>query len=292
MPREVMAPMPPRRPDPMVRAPASDPEPQVEDTATKPRRRMDSPRTDMPSAVMPAYEESLPQVEYTATTPQHRAPAAAQPAPWEADTTTSETAPARSFSAADAPRQENLHPPLIRSPRRPPTATVAPRGDVPAATPTSISDVKIDYFVRAQPIEQVLREIGQMAGVNVITGNGLRGTVQERRLEGRAEKVLDQLSREFSLFWFHDGLSVYVDPLDEQRTRQFKVRGANPSQIARSLEDAGLGRYRSRIQLVGKDGLVRVTGPDSFTNAVEAALTETDVDTSAVQVIRFGQRGR
>ena len=241
-----------------------------------------------PPVAAVAVDPAPPTARVAAMQPHRPAAIPALPAP-----DTDETAmPVPSFDEARAPRRivrELETPRVARSEPRPlPTA----RSDASATPATGGPSVKIDYVVRAQPLDQLLRDIGQMAGFSVVAGGGVRGVVRERRLEGAADKLIDQLAREFGLFWFHDGLTVYVDPLDEQKTKFFKVRGATPAQLSRALEDAGLGKYRSRIQLTGKDGMVRVAGSDAFTRSVEAALTTTDVENTTVHVIRFGQRGQ
>lgn len=160
-----------------------------------------------------------------------------------------------------------------------------------AAAAPSLPSTRVAYVVRNQNLDQLVREIGQLAGVRVVPGPGVRGAVRERRLDGPFESVLDNLTREFGLFWFADGGTVYVDPQDEQKTKFFKVRGSSPDQIERALEAAGLSRHRDRVQPVGGDGLVRASGPDTFLRTVEAALTGVaSADQGAVQLIKFGQR--
>ena len=176
---------------------------------------------------------------------------------------------------------------LPRAPRR----TARPALNATGVSAPALPTTRIAYVVRAQPLDQLVREIGQIAGVRVVAGPGLRGSVRERRLEGPFNAVLDRLARDFNLFWFSDGGTVYVDPLDEYKTKFFKVRGTTPAHLEQALESAGLARHRDRIQLTGSDGLVRASGSDNFLRVVEAALTgAAGQDTGTVQLIKFGQR--
>lgn len=176
-------------------------------------------------------------------------------------------------------------------PRAPVSAPLAPQAP-PAAPEATSPTTPIKYFVRRQALEPLLRELGQISGTPVIIGPGVRATVQERWIEGTLDTILDQLAREHGLFWFTDGLSYYVDPIEEQKTRHFKVKGASPAEIARALESAGLGKYRTRIQATGRDGMVRVTGSEAFNRTVEAALASTEVEgAGTVRIIRFGRSG-
>lgn len=166
----------------------------------------------------------------------------------------------------------------------------APADDA-ALTTGSIPKVRITYVVRHQPLDQVLREIGHLGGFSVVPGGSIRGDVREKRLEGSPDRILDQLAREYGLFWFYDGMTAYVDPSDQQKTRFFKVKGSNQAQLSRAIDAAGLGKYKDRIQFTGKDGLVRVAGSDAFNRSVEAALSSTEPESSTISVIRFGYKG-
>ena len=181
---------------------------------------------------------------------------------------------------------------IPRAGKRPPVSTPAAVPMPVAAPEPAAATAPIKYFVRRQALDPLLRELGQISGTPVIVGPGLRATVQERWIEGTLDTILDQLAREHSLFWFTDGLSYYVDLIEEQKTRHFKVKGATPAEIARALDSAGLGKYRNRIQATGRDGMVRVTGSEAFNRAVEAALASTEIEgAGAVRIIRFGRSG-
>ncbi|HRJ70378.1 MAG TPA: hypothetical protein PK812_12315, partial [Beijerinckiaceae bacterium] len=178
---------------------------------------------------------------------------------------------------------------LPRAPRR----TSRPALDQKNASAPSLPTTRIAYVVRNQNLDQLLREVGQLANVRVVPGPGVRGAVRERRLEGPFNTVLDRMARDFNLFWFADGGTIYVDPADEQKSKIFRVKGSSPEHIDRALEAAGLGRHRDRIQAVGSDGLVRASGPENFLRSVESILTGVaGTDTGTVQVIRFGQRSQ
>lgn len=260
----VAAHAPPAPAQPEIRAEAQN------DTPSPQPKLAASPALHAPpvqlTAQVPAPTAPLPQKEVRAIVSQAVVAAAA---------------PRPGIAVQDVPRSSHAAPRPLSETR---LADPATTGSLPSVT--------IDYVVRSQSLDQVLREIGQMAGLNVIAGAGVRTVLRERRLQGTAEKVIDQLAREHGLFWFNDGLTIYVDPADDQKVRFFKVRGATPAQLSRAIEDAGLGKFRARIQLSGKDGLVRVTGSDVFTRTVEAALTSTEVESNTIHVIRFGQRGQ
>lgn len=325
---QVAGPLPPRRPVEAPVLPADDREEHVPATADVSRpdittlAAIGAPGTDALVRAAPIRATVLPQASPPISHPvAHPAPApsvsapepavkqaanaaahapAVMPAPANVQTAdagqgepAAEAAPRRRRIPMKAEDQEASLPKLSsewelpRAPRR--TARPAlnrTQGDAPALPTTRIA-----YVVRNQSLDQLVREIGQIAGVRVVAGPGLRGAVRERRLEGPFNTVLDRLARDFNLFWFSDGNTVYVDPLDEQKTKFFKVRGSSPAHLEQALDTAGLSRYRDRIQTVGSDGLVRVSGPDNFLRVVEAALTgAAGQESGTVQLIKFGQR--
>jgi type III secretion protein C len=129
-----------------------------------------------------------------------------------------------------------------------------------------------------------------MVGVRVITGSGVRASVRDRQIDGPANAAFDRLAREFGLFWFSDGSVVYVDPVEDNKTKFFRVKNTSSSAIENTLDAAGLGKHRDRVKVVGNDGLVRATGPESFLKIVETMLTGIETDKGSVQIIRFGQK--
>ncbi len=156
--------------------------------------------------------------------------------------------------------------------------------------PSGLPSTRVSYIVRTQTVAQVLREIGQLTGTRIVVGSGVKSTLRERHLEGPANAVFDKLSREFGLFWFSDGGVVYVDPAEESKTKFFRVRNASAGSIEDALASAGLATHRDRVQIVGSDGLVRATGPESFHRSVEAILTGMETERGSVHLIKFGQK--
>lgn len=173
----------------------------------------------------------------------------------------------------------------------------AQRGsDRPAAQPViapqagNIPGTKISYYVRSQPLDQVLREIGQMAGVRIVPGAGVRGTIRDDKIDGPANIVLDRLSRQYGLFLFSDGGTIYADPVDENKSKFFRVRNSNAGAIDAALTTSGLSQYQDRVQPVGNEGLVRATGSDSFLKMVETVLSGMETSKTSVQLIKFGYK--
>ena len=286
VPPQATVPLPPPRPPVQAAKPAAAP-PLAENPAPPPFPAM-TMREDIaviPPAIPPQFEATV-----------DRPPAAPVPQPASAAAKETAThaplrrnvAPSFSPAAISAQAQTSSPQPVqVAAPQPLPPTIHADDLITTGAVPTT----RIAYVVRAQALEHVLRELGQLAGVSIVAGSGLKADVRERRLDGTLERILDQLAREFGLFWFHDGMTIYVDPLDQQRTRAFRVKGGTRASIARALEAAGLGRYQDRIQFSGNDGYVRVSGPESFARAVETALASSEPERTTINVIRAGMKG-
>lgn len=290
-PLAVAVPVPPARPK-------DEPLPPTASVAQLPPPAVDRlPALILPEAIVPTLQTNtisgafVARIEPKAAPAPHHAPVAPShqtiPRPVKPEPTDLRVAP---FAPAPPSHHATTR---LEAPKAIPSQTresVAALADT-IMTTGAIPPVKINYIVRNQPLENVLREIGHLAGINVVAGSGIRVTLHEKRLEGTADRILDQLARDHALFWFDDGSTVFVDPLEQQKARLFKVKGATQAQLTRAIEAAGLAKHRDRIQLAGKDGLVRVTGPDSFTRAVETALSSTEVESTTIHVVRFGQKG-
>lgn len=150
---------------------------------------------------------------------------------------------------------------------------------------------KIDYIAIGQPVDQVMRELGQVVGLHVVAGPGISGTVRKRHFRGEFASEMEKLAQEYSLFWFADGGVVYVDGLEDQRTKLVKLKNVSKEQVYEAMEEAGMGRAKSRVVVASSDGNARVTGPESFQKAIEILLAGLEPsDSPDVKIIKYGAK--
>jgi hypothetical protein len=150
---------------------------------------------------------------------------------------------------------------------------------------------KIDYIAIGQPVDQVMRELGQVVGLHVIAGPGINGTVRKRHFRGEFASEMEKLAQEYSLFWFADGGVVYVDGLEDQKTKLVKLKNVSKEQVYEAMDEAGMGRAKSRVIVASSDGNARVTGPETFQKAIEILLAGLEpADSPDVKIIKYGAK--
>lgn len=181
-----------------------------------------------------------------------------------------------------APKGDSLQP---RQAAVSPSAVVTP----PAATLGS--GRKIDYVAISQPVEQVIKELGQAVGLRVVAGSGVSGTVRKRHFKGDFPVLMDSLAQEFGLFWFADGGVVYAETLEGQKTRIVALKNTGAEQLYETMDLMGLGRVKSHVLVSPGEGNVRVTGPDSLQKAIDNILaTLKPPEDPEIKVIKYGTR--
>lgn len=161
----------------------------------------------------------------------------------------------------------------------------------PSLLLTRLGQNRITYHVLDQSLEHAFREVGQLVGASVIPGNGVRGAIRNRRFEGSAAEVLDAMAKEQNLMWFSDGSAIYVEPVEDSRSRTFRVKDLKRDQIDSAMATAGLDRHRHRIQFAPNDSAVRAYGPESFLKVVEGVLAGVQPEAEPdINMIKFGRR--
>jgi hypothetical protein len=174
----------------------------------------------------------------------------------------------------------------------------ASKGDnLNAAQPSGLESLalaagrKIDYVALAQPVEQVMHELGQNVGLRVIAGPGITGTVRRRHLKGEFAPLMEKLANEYSLFWFADGGVVYVDGLNDQKTKIVKLKNVSKEQIYEAMDQAGMGRVKTRVVVTASEGNARVIGPESFQKAIEGLLAGLEpAEDPDIKIIKYGTK--
>ncbi len=173
------------------------------------------------------------------------------------------------------------------APAKPKKVKTEAAGDL--AVPVPGAGRSIDYVAVQQPLDQALRELGQAAGVRVVASDGVKGTVRKRHLKGELPMLLDKLAQEFGLFWFPDGGAVYVEALDEQKTKVVKLKNVGREQIYEAMDQAGLSRAKSRVQV--SDGSARVVGSDNFHKTIEDLLASlAPPEDPDIKIIKYGTK--
>jgi type II secretory pathway component GspD/PulD (secretin) len=162
----------------------------------------------------------------------------------------------------------------------------------PAVDPISLAaGRKIDYVALGQPVDQVMRELGQAVGLRVVVGSGISGTVRKRHFKGEFAPLMDRLSQEYNVFWFADGGVVYVDGLDDQKTKVVKLKNIGKEQIYEAMDQAGMGRAKARVVVAAGEGNARVTGPESFQKAIEGLLASLEpAEDPDIKIIKYGTK--
>lgn len=283
-PKPVHIPLPPPRPQlRLAPAAAADFVAQIPVETPAPKAQ---PQPQLPPTVTPPVEaiQALPPLPA-----RREAPPTFQP---DAFTDEAEEEDERRFQPATGPRARIEEMVL-------PRAEPLRRAKVEIATDTAdpmivgaINREQVSVIVRALPLDVALRDIGKMAGYTMNVSAGVQGTVRDQRLEGSIDQILDRLAQDFRLFWFNDGFTIHVDPMEETKTRFVRVAGMTQRELDRRLADAGLSRFRARIQFSSRDKLVRVIGSEAFLRTVEATISVPTEEKTQIKVIRFGTAGR
>jgi len=150
---------------------------------------------------------------------------------------------------------------------------------------------KIDYVALSQPVDQVMREMGQAVGLRVVAGPGINGSVRKRHFKGEFAPLADRLAQEYNLFWFADGGVVYVDGLEDQKTKVVKLKNISREQVYEAMDQAGMGRAKTRVVIASGEGNARVTGPESFQRSVESLLASLEpADDPDIKIIKYGTK--
>jgi hypothetical protein len=150
---------------------------------------------------------------------------------------------------------------------------------------------KIDYVAIGQSVEQVMRELGQSAGLRVVAGGPISGNVKKRHFKGEFTPLMDKLAQEYGVFWFADGGVVYVDGLEDQKTKIVKLKNVSKEQVYEAMDMAGMGRAKSRVIVAAGEGNARVTGPESFQRSMENLLAGLEPSESPdIKIIKYGTR--
>jgi hypothetical protein len=216
----------------------------------------------------------------------------------DADISYSEKSPERLAEENPRPKYERGLPTVDRSDNEASKTSnksdsigaVAPVTNI-ASTPALGAGHKIDYVAISQPVDQVMREMGQAIGIRIVAGQGVNGMVRKRHFKGEFASLMDKLAQEYSLFWFPDGGVVYVEPLEQQITKNVKLKNLGREQVYEAMDQAGMGRVKSRVLIASGEGVARVTGPESFQKAIESLLASLAVpEDPDIKIIKYGTR--
>ena len=150
---------------------------------------------------------------------------------------------------------------------------------------------EIDYVAVNQSVALAARELGQAAGLRVVAGPSVDGTIRKRHFKGLFPVLMDSLAKEYSLFWFPDGGVIYVEPLADQQTKVVKLKNVSAEQLYEAMDLAGLTAVKNRVLSAPGDSAVRVIGPDSFQRVIAALMSTLEpAEAPDIKIISYGRR--
>ncbi len=150
---------------------------------------------------------------------------------------------------------------------------------------------EIDYVAVNQSVALAARELGQAAGLRVVAGPSVDGTIRKRHFKGLFPVLMDSLAKEYSLFWFPDGGVIYVEPLADQQTKVVKLKNVSAEQLYEAMDLAGLTAVKNRVLSAPGDSAVRVIGPDSFQRVIAALMSTLEpAEAPDIKIITYGRR--
>lgn len=159
-----------------------------------------------------------------------------------------------------------------------------------------LDEIELDLFVRERTLDDVLRDIAQIAGLRLRINDRLdRDQVTRMRLRGNVRTVLDTLSARHNLVWFAERDLVDVSRADTASAKTFQIGRMSDRQIRDAIARFGLVNADFALEVDESNAVARIFAPPRLSARLESIIVglrppaEEDL---TVEVIRFGLRQR
>ncbi len=159
-----------------------------------------------------------------------------------------------------------------------------------------LDETEIDIFIRERALDDVLRDIAQIAELRLRINDRLdRDEVARIRLEGSIRAVLDTLAARHNLVWFAERDLIDVSRADTATVKTFRIGRMTDAQIRDAVARFGLVNADFALEVDESNAVARVFAPPRLSARLESiivGLTPPAEEDTTVEVIRFGLRQR
>jgi hypothetical protein len=159
-----------------------------------------------------------------------------------------------------------------------------------------LDETELDLFIRERALDDVLRDIAQIAGLRLRINDRLdRDQVARTRLTGNVRNVLDTLSARHNLVWFAERDLVDVSRADTASVKTFQIGRMSDTQIRDAIARFGLVNADFALEVDESNAVARIFAPPRLSARLESiivGLRPPAVEDTTVEVIRFGLRQR
>ncbi|MGN8344709.1 type III secretion system outer membrane ring subunit SctC [Pseudomonas sp. SMV71] len=159
-----------------------------------------------------------------------------------------------------------------------------------AAVPTDWKNTPYAYDAQATPLTKVLDDFANTFGVQLVIDGTVKGTVEGRMRAESPQAFLDRLGLENRFQWFVYGSSLYVSPLQNQRSKRLEVSADAVPDMKQALTDIGLLDPRFGWGELPDEGVVLITGPERYVRLVTQFAKARKTPEEKQEVISFPLR--
>ncbi|MFB4391333.1 MULTISPECIES: type III secretion system outer membrane ring subunit SctC [unclassified Pseudomonas] len=163
-------------------------------------------------------------------------------------------------------------------------------GPTQAAVPTDWKNTPYAYDAQATLLAKVLDDFANTFGVQLVIDGTVNGTVDGRMRAESPQAFLDRLGLENRFQWFVYGSSLYVSPLQNQRSKRLEVSADAVSDMKQALTDIGLLDPRFGWGELPDEGVVLITGPERYVRLVTQFARARKTPEEKQEVISFPLR--
>lgn len=159
-----------------------------------------------------------------------------------------------------------------------------------AAVPSDWKNTPYAYDAQDTPLPKVLDDFANTFGVQLVLDGTVKGTVQGRLRAQSPQEFLDRLGLENRFQWFVYGSSLYVSPLQNQRSKRLEVSADAVPDMKQALTDIGLLDTRFGWGELPDEGVVLITGPERYVRLVTQFAKVRKTPEEKQEVISFALR--
>ena len=126
-----------------------------------------------------------------------------------------------------------------------------------------------------EAVAQVFRDFGRAQGVAMVVSSKVDVTVSASYPPMPAETFLDKVTQDNGLFWYDDGLAIYVHALEELETRIVQLHYATAEEVLDAIQQLDLVSPRLPIREANSK-LLKLHGPARYIEAIESVIKQLD----------------
>ena len=149
------------------------------------------------------------------------------------------------------------------------------------AAPPPWPAASFQYFAKQSPLSKVLTDFTGAFGLQLAMGPGVQGTVNGNYATANPSQFLDSLGASYGLTWYYRGGVLHVDRAADSLSRTLRVGRDGVPTLRRALESLGIFDARFGWGEFADRGVVIVSGPPSYVNAVAGTVDELGLGAAA-----------